>query len=54
MVQRPKCLVRRHDWHSEYDPERQLTRWSCRRCGAKKHSYDEFWNGPTARNLGGV
>ena len=48
------CLLRRHDWHSEYDHEHHETRWSCRRCGARKHSSDGFWNGPTARNIGGI
>ena len=28
-----KCLLGRHDWHSEYDHEAQHVTWSCRRCG---------------------
>jgi hypothetical protein len=31
-----KCLFRRHDWHSTYDRETEMTWWRCRRCGATK------------------
>ena len=28
-----KCVLGRHDWHSEYDHEAQRVTWSCRHCG---------------------
>jgi hypothetical protein len=31
-MNRLKCLLGRHDWHSEYDHEAQRVIWSCRRC----------------------
>ena len=33
MHSRLVCLLRRHDWHSEYDRENERVTWSCRRCG---------------------
>jgi hypothetical protein len=33
-MNRLKCLLGRHDWHSEYDHEAQRVTWSCRGCTA--------------------
>ena len=30
------CLLRRHDWHSEYDHEHRHTTWTCQRCGLQE------------------
>ena len=46
MFGRLKCLLRRHDWHSEYDHEQQRTRWTCQRCGALKRSFDSSGTAP--------
>jgi hypothetical protein len=47
-VMRPfKCLLGRHDWHSEYDHEAQVTNWSCRRCGVTKIKLGD----PTVRGI---
>jgi hypothetical protein len=35
-------MLRRHDWHSEYDHESRRTEWICRRCGLHKVTYADF------------
>jgi hypothetical protein len=41
-MRRLKCLLRRHDWLSEYNHEDQRTIWECRRCGASKLTGDHI------------
>ena len=36
VVRRFECLRRRHDWHSTYDRETEMTWWDCRNCSATK------------------
>jgi hypothetical protein len=45
-MSRLKCLLGRHDWHSEYDHEAQRGTWSCRRCGVIRARA----TGPSARS----
>jgi hypothetical protein len=40
MMRRLRCLFRRHQWGSDYDHEAKQTRWECRRCGARKMTWD--------------
>jgi len=42
MHRRLVCMLRRHDWHSEYDHESRRTEWRCRRCGLHKVTYADF------------
>ena len=37
------CLIRRHQWHNGWDEDRHQTLWTCKRCGARRHS-DETGN----------
>ena len=57
MHRRLVCLLRRHDWHSEYDHESRHTNWTCRRCGLHKVTVDDVWDasggGPSNVNLYG-
>jgi hypothetical protein len=36
MIKRLRCLLRRHQWHSEFDHAQQQVHWKCQRCGADK------------------
>jgi hypothetical protein len=42
-----KCVLGRHDWHSDYDREAEVTNWSCRRCGVTKIKLGD----PTVRGI---
>jgi hypothetical protein len=42
-----KCLLRRHDWHSEYDRETERTTRTCARCGATEIRVGD----PTVRGI---
>lgn len=43
MTRRRSCLLRRHDWRTEYDEETKRTSWECRRCGSNKATPKPGW-----------
>lgn len=32
------CLVRRHQWHNDWDEDQHVTVWTCKRCGVVRGS----------------
>jgi hypothetical protein len=36
MIQRLRCLGRKHQWHNGWDDMTHVTVWTCKRCGKER------------------
>ena len=52
-MRRLRCLVRRHQWHTEWNLQTQGTDSECLRCGARRSTYPGDPNFKSLKRSGG-